>query len=578
MQKQDLHKRNFFFTCFISVIGISLFLLPLIHAWMLYPLAIEGIITRYAALGGILPWSDAAAYYTGANHFLETGTLDYWNTRRPLNGILFAIRLWFTGGNFQAALIVQALLCGTTSLLVAHSVARIFGGISGIITFFILFLFASLFIPTTLSETLGLTLGCLAFVFLWQGMQTKKNAIFFTAGLMLVVGLNTRAGAFLILPLLIVWLGYHFRNRTHRQLFNWKMSTIFTLGLLCGLLFNLALIKLYHDPIDQGAMHGNFPLILYALVSGGETWTHAYTVFPDLASQPESELAKFLYAQSFEHFKTNPKLLFIGLGKSLSALIEKLFSLFPSTPPHSHILRFFNYLLETCILAFIGWRFIKLFHAYKNEISLIGIVLFGMFLSAAVIWTNGGPRVFAVTVPFLAVAIGIIVGTRSSQHTTKNRQPSKNHQEFFWELPVAYVFSYTLLILAIIGPLLIKSIQKTNVALSFSCAPNETIVITKNIAGAPYVNLTHNLEKFKNSIQNNAIENKNAFLKILEPHILKNTPTLGFIYDSHSNTGKYIVAPLNIFLNQDTWTGLCAITMPETQKTILQVKSVEKTK
>ncbi|HEV2524586.1 MAG TPA: hypothetical protein VGU44_05600, partial [Gammaproteobacteria bacterium] len=509
-------KKALFFQFFYMVMGTALFLLPLIHAWMMYPLGLENQQTSYSALGGLIPWSDAEGYFQGANHFLETGVLNAWNTRRPLNAILFSIRLWLTNDNFRAALIIQALLCGISCVLVVKSVIGTFGKIAGIGTLFVLLAFAG-FIPTTLSETLGLTLGCLAFVFLWAAIQTQKNALFFSAGLMLMVGLNARAGAFLVIPLLILWLGYYFKNKSTDRLlqaFNWKIAIIFTAGLLGGLLFNFTLIKLYADPSSTGgAMHGNFALTLYGLVSGGKMWNYAYTVFPELASKSEAELANFLYIQSFEQFKQNPLLLLLGFLRGWGGIIKGLISFFQADlSPLA--LKIFIRTLGFSFLTFGIWRLAKLYPIYKKEVGLLGIALLGMFLSAAGIWTDGGFRVFAVTVPFFAVAFGIVIGTRRlSTAQIQNKSPVR------WEIPVAYALSYTLIVSALIGPLFIKSIQAAEVTPNFSCASNEIAIVAKNIAGAPYLNLANNVEKFSKNILDSILENKKPFLNILEPHL-----------------------------------------------------------
>src|SRR5262245_6091793 len=72
------------------VLAAVAFLLPAFHSWTtaepLWPGAGSLVL-------GILPWSDAGAYYVGAEGFLTEGVLDPWNQRRPLNAALFAVRL-----------------------------------------------------------------------------------------------------------------------------------------------------------------------------------------------------------------------------------------------------------------------------------------------------------------------------------------------------------------------------------------------------------------------------------------------------------------------------------------------------
>lgn len=557
-------------------LGLGLFLLPLIHAWMIYPLAIENINTSYSALGGILPWSDAHGYYEGANHFLENGYLNAWNTRRPLNAILFSMRLFLANYNFKIALILQALLCGLTCMLVARSISNTFGKVASVATLFILFVFASVFIPTTLSETLGLTLGCLAFVFLWEGVQSKHAGLFFSAGLLLMVGLNTRAGAFFILPLVIAWLGYHFRNIADHQRFNWKISFLFALGLLCGCVFNFLLIKLYADPTTGGAAHGNFALTLFGLVSGGKTWSYAYTAFPELSTMSEASQAPFLYAKSWETFRAQPWNLMLGILQGWAVLMKAILSFFQTAFPNIVIKSLVR--ITGAIILFFGLRnFIRLYRNHPDTFGLLSIALLGMFLSAAGIWTDGGFRVFAVTVPFFAAAVGIVC----SSFFTKITSPQKSflNQKFppSWHIRTTYILGYLLLAGGLLGPLVTHAFQtEPSVIPVFSCAKHETPFISNHLSSAPYVDLSTKREQFSSNMLRLNFESKEAFSKILDARsqYSKAPAVLGIVRDAKTGTQQYVIAPTNIFANPHLWVGLCATKIPGND-TIMQIQSFE---
>lgn len=583
---------------FYWIFGIILFLLPLFYAWACYPLGVLNN-TSYSALGGMLPWSDAAGYYSSANTFLEKGILDVWSVRRPLNAVLFSIRLWLADNNFQMALIVQALLCGISCLLVAKCIKRSFGMLAGIVTLFVLFLFAAVFIPTILTETLGLTIGCLSFVVLWEAINLKNSNIknwvlFFTAGLLLTVGLNTRAGAFFILPILILWLGYNFRNdiiyKKNKLLgFNWFVVFSFIFGITCGFIFNLMLIKLYSYSGDIEVPHANFAYTLFGLVSGGKNWTHIYNIKSDFALyKTEAEQAKYLYMASWEVFKNNPLMLLKGFLVGCLGVIKKFSSFF------SVLLVINNNIVAKIIVRCLGFivLFFGLFRLYnisnffknntyanqsndlKNKIGLINIALISMFLSAGVIWIDGGFRVFAVTVPFFASACGIILGYRL---TTAN--PKSNNKSISFEAKNAIVFSYALLILGLIGPKLIQSISvDTNLNVTqaiskFSCSANENKMIVKNIAGVPKVLLPLYLERFKKTLLKNQVESKD-FLKMLQSNIITKQMFLGSLYDLNSTSTKYILGTQEVFLNNSAYIGLCVAPIANLEH-IMQARSFE---
>lgn len=549
----------------LLVFGTSLFLLPVLHAWLLFPLGLESHQTTYSALAGLIPYSDAQGYYEGANHFLETGQLDFWNTRRPLNAILLSIRLWLFNDGFKGALILQALLCGLSAMLVTLSITRVFGWLSGVLTFTILFLFASVFSPTTLSETLGLTLGCLAFVMLWSAIETEKKFLFFMAGLMLMIGLNARAGAFLVLPCLILWFGLYFRKETRP--FNWQIVSFFAVGLICGMGFNLVLIKLYANPtLTGGAMHGNFAPTLFGLVSGGKSWTYANIAFPELASkQTEAEVAQYLYAKSLEQFINNPFLLLKGIFHSLAGLIKALISFFFQTNSFQSV--YIIYLIRIMGLAcliFGAWRLKTLYPRYRKEIGFICIGLLGCFLSAGIIWTDGGFRVFAVTIPFVALAFGLIFGCYRFMPT--------DTPKITWETSLALMISISLIGAPLIAPRFMKGDTMGN--LSFDCADSsEQALIVKNVHYSPNVNISKQTGRYKRSIDNSLIESKQPFLELLNPSLLSLTPSLGIVTERDTGNSKMVIAPQALFENREPIIGICIKELPKAKGNYWQVVS-----
>jgi hypothetical protein len=74
---------------------LILFGLPLIYKWQ---------TARFYGymFGGLLPWSDAQGYYTGAHHLMYDGNLSSWATRRPLFAGFLAVLLSNTGNNLQS--------------------------------------------------------------------------------------------------------------------------------------------------------------------------------------------------------------------------------------------------------------------------------------------------------------------------------------------------------------------------------------------------------------------------------------------------------------------------------------------
>jgi hypothetical protein len=574
------------FNYLFALTGCCLFLLPLIYAWMIYPFGIESPYTSYSAIGGLLPYSDASSYYSGAQNLLENGKLDTWNSRRPLNAILFAIRLWFTNNNFQTALILQALLCGVSCLLVATCVTKIFGKISGVITFLILFFFATNFIPTTLSETLGLTLGALGFVFLWHGLYHKQYINLGFGALLLTIGLNTRAGAFLILPSLILWMGMaeilsnqskFLKNKNSIPLFSLSHPAfVVTVGIFAGFIFNNSLLLLYNANNDA-ALHSNFALTLFGLAAGGKGWSYAYAIYPELTNQTEAATAKFLYNKSLELFLTNPFSLLKGYFKGVFGLLKGLISFFQYKLPASLLLKAVIRLCGVLIVFFGVYRLKRLYPLYQKEIGLIAVGLLSMLLSAGILWTDGGFRVFAATIPFFAAAVGVAFG--SFLQDLKINQKSDAYRKTN-EIKIANYLSVLLLIITLLGPWLIKMNYPLTHAIlnnsheNFTCAANETHLMVKAISGTPHIKLVPPATLFKKSISHSIIENKKQFSRILNPDILDKPTILGLVFDLQSNQLKYILALPKVFSAHGKIVKLCGSPILDAES-ITQVKAFE---
>src|SRR5215211_2539431 len=82
---------------------LALFSVPLIYKWQ--TAGYYGYL-----IGGLLPWSDAQGYYSGAYQLIYYGQLNSWATRRPLFGAFLAVLLSLTGQNLQITLAIMAML------------------------------------------------------------------------------------------------------------------------------------------------------------------------------------------------------------------------------------------------------------------------------------------------------------------------------------------------------------------------------------------------------------------------------------------------------------------------------------
>lgn len=582
-------RRSFFFQTLLEIfenitatrsfwvlLGSCLFLLPLLNAWLLFPIKPTTDIL-YGALGGYIPWSDAAGYYEGTREFIETGKLTSFGSRRPLNAVLFAVRLWLVNHDFGSALVLQALMCGISVGLLGSIINKSFGKMAAFTMLIPLFAFGICYVPTTLSETLGLTIGCLAFVLLWQGILERNTFYTLFGCFTLTLGLNARAGAFIILPLLILWLGKEFRDSA--KPYSWRMLVLGGGSIFLGFLFNSLLGKLFGH--SDGQAYANFAYLLYGLSVGGD-WTYVYKAFPKLAATlSEKEFSSFLYQQSIKTILQNPEQLISSLIKNLFLAIKYLLLYFNSV--FSIIMNSVNFLSQNfknilgvmfftpLFLFYIIFRFTRAFKNHHAGFQFIFIGILGNLLSASFIWLDGGIRSFATTLPFYAVFIGVLFSLLTNSklmHPISNRGLQSSRRD----AKLALGFCGTILIASYFGPYLFRITYPKNITeVSYdafdSKRPN---LLIRNIFKSPTVTIIpdNNIELqpnvFKHRVSAKTFlentphwsENYIFFKKLLDPNKFSKPITVSLVYDVNMHRNIYVIGESSIFAMRSKDTAL----------------------
>jgi hypothetical protein len=124
----------------------------------------------------LLPYSDAAGYFQGAERLLQDGTLTNFSERRPLNAAFFAARLLIADENIYYALIFQAVIVALALSLATREMNRLQG--SSLAVFFAInFAFVNSCLHRTLSEPLGISLGLIAFTLYCSSIRSASRII-----------------------------------------------------------------------------------------------------------------------------------------------------------------------------------------------------------------------------------------------------------------------------------------------------------------------------------------------------------------------------------------------------------------
>jgi hypothetical protein len=264
---------------------------------------------RFFTIAGIVPWSDAQAYFVGAERVLFDGKLDAFNSVRPLNTVDLAIRLAVTGLDLRAALVIQAIMVGVASYLAARGVARDLGPLAGFALFVVIYGFAAFHVESTLTETLGVTLGCLAFAVLWRAVRQKSVALATGGIFLLAVGLVARAGTIAIVATLLAWFAWQLRGGSW---INWRVLGAGLAAVVVAFATNYVVILSLSG--DTRAPNSNFGYVMYGLATGypgwdpaHPAWTRAYSDYPvQMARRSLTERAQFAGDRARDEIRSHP--------------------------------------------------------------------------------------------------------------------------------------------------------------------------------------------------------------------------------------------------------------------------------
>jgi hypothetical protein len=374
---------------FALLFAIGLFCGPVLASWSIAS-------GNYLAIGGLLPWSDASGWFTGAIHLLSYGSLDWWTTRRPLNPAFLGTLFLVAGQNLKGLLLLQASLVGVACFLATREIGRTFGVAASLLAFAVLMSFGARFVSTTLSESLGLLFGGTGFALMWRAVLRQEPMVYSFGLFMLTLGLSARPGPLLVLPALALWASFGF-SVTARGM-NARPFELACLGVLAGGAVTMFLTSIHGS--DAGAPGANYSYVLYGLAHGGKQWTQVFIDHPEWSTLTEAALAKLTYRAALTEISENPGNFLSGLWLFGKSYLSNLFSYV------SPVLR-----APILTLSGIGFAFAVIECRRRIPSFLLAGVL-GVVASAPVLFYDADAyRTFVATVPFDAAlaALGLAV-------------------------------------------------------------------------------------------------------------------------------------------------------------------------
>jgi hypothetical protein len=433
--------RHYLLTCLALSATMILFFIPLIRMW-------TAPFWDGSTLCGLVPFSDAASYYDGAMHLQYYGELNAWNCRRPLNALLLAVRLFITGGELRGALLIQAALAAVAAFCLARVLARDFGKAAALMAIAIVFSLAQPYLPLSLSEALGLTMGTLATALLWAGAREQHRMTALGGMFLMTVALNARAGAFFVLPALVLWFGLAFK---HEARFSFRSAGMGLGVVAMAFIFNSTLLWAYSS--GAYAAHGNFGHVLYGLTTGFPDWGRIYIDHPEAYQFSEQELSSFCYQKSWENIGNNPFMLAKGLFNGALIWARGLAN-YIVTSLHITPWRWVNILF---IILLLGSSIKLLWTArHTNAIRLSALGIAGFLISGPIIFPDGLERCLVAAAPLFFAIPAAAVGAFSRKAWSYDESSPAQAWSSLSTFPATV--AATILVAALIGPwIVIKS-------------------------------------------------------------------------------------------------------------------------
>lgn len=390
---------------------LILFSLSLIYKWQ--------TADNFSTIGGLFPVRDAYEYYQGSQMIIYGLNVSGTSAQRPMFAAFLSTIMWVINGNLQISLILLVILNAIAIFWVTFEIKRVLGNNFFSAIYLLLgYMYFRRFSGTLLTENLGFLLGNLALFFLLRGAKNQKLYLCLFGLLLLTVGLNARAGAFFILPVIVLWAAISFRT-SHNF---WRTFFVGVAVVVFGMAGNWILAKAINSP--SSAMFSNYSYTLYGLAVGNKGWEQVLLDYPGAN-------ANEIYLLAFNKIKSDPALFIQGIAGAYSDYFVA------SKGAFSFLLlkRDRNDILNTVLwaLSLIG-LVISLIKRETKQYSIALAFFVGIMLSVGLVppIDSTNMRAYATTIPmslYLVVISGVLVTeivfhkkTRAEEETPKDFQ------------------------------------------------------------------------------------------------------------------------------------------------------------
>jgi hypothetical protein len=349
---------------------------------------------QFNLLGGLLPNADPSMYLSLANQWSDGIRVVTPQTTRQFFPCFLAALLWICRRDLKMIVSIFTLITGVLSFVAWRQVRAVFGWLGATVFLTLFFFFYRCEgVGLLRTEQLGLWFALIAVALMLQGLREKREGLWCTGLFSLVMGLNTRAGPYFIIPLLVLYSGWVFRRG------RWGWRSILSAGLVCliGMLLNFACYWIFFAPPRPSS---NFWLCFYGMLSGGN-WV---TAFNEIGLNNTNLIAR---NKAIGLLRSEPWLVWRGFLKACAYAWET--NTFYGHPPTS--IGFGSAMKSSTVLGAIlplGWSITQRKRAELEWFILLLVLGTVLSLPFAPPW-DGGPRVYTVAFPFIYLSPAILL-------------------------------------------------------------------------------------------------------------------------------------------------------------------------
>lgn len=348
-------------------------------------------------ISGLIPIVDGENYYTDALRWLNGGYFSAYSAKRPIFVAFLTTLAKISGQSIQVMQALIMFLMAIACFLVVKKISGKLNSFGTTLFLLLIFFYARQYIGCFLTETIGLILGLSGFALLITSKDDTDSWSFYLSIFLITLALIARAGAFFLLPFLLLWIYKAQINKKQR----WKkVIQVFSCMLLA---FFLNELIIQHFGSGENIPFSNFAYILYGLARGGSGWSQVMTDHPELFVLDENQLIREIWSLTRQLIRQNPQDFISGMFKQYVYLADFSY-------PTKSIFSFVNsettpiFITTQCLLYLASM--IGLFSLIKREKTFASLMLFsiiGILISVPFVPVQDTlyMRAYAATIPFI---------------------------------------------------------------------------------------------------------------------------------------------------------------------------------